>query len=180
MSQLYWERYVSRARSESPWPPARSGSAGNYHDGRFAKLKASSRREDSPHPRRTGTQAGAAARRTGTVPPRRTGTVPPRGDSTSAAVASRCPPAAETQVAVPTRESSRHFAAASAARPPRCRRIERNTCQCTGWTRGATGRTDASTGGVVRRSCPPDAGRCPVPCARTRSTGRGAVMCKPR
>ena len=32
-------------------------------------------------------------------------------------------------------------------RPPRCRRIERNTCQCTGWTRGATGRTDASTGG---------------------------------
>jgi hypothetical protein len=102
-------------------------------------------------------------------------------------LASRCPRAAsrcqaETQVAVPTRESSCHFAAVSAARPPSCRRIERNTCQCKGWTCGATGRTDSSTGGVVRRSCPPDAGRCPVPCAslRTRSTGRGAVMCKPR
>ena len=82
------------------------------------------------------------------------------------------------------RKSPSWRAAASAARlqpaPPRCRSIKRNTCQCTGWTRGATGRTDASTGGVVRRSCPPDAGRCPVPCATTRSTDRGARMCKPR
>ena len=44
--------------------------------------------------------------------------------------------------------------AASAARPqpapPRCRRIKRNTCQCTGWTRSATGRrTDGSTGGLA-------------------------------
>ena len=52
---------------------------------------------------------------------------------------------------------------------PRRRRLaaaSRRACRCMGWTDGATGRTNVSTGGVVRRSCPPDAGRCPRPCAR--------------
>ena len=55
----------------------------------------------------------------------------------------------------PGRQRRRRLAAAS-----------RRACRCKGWTDGATGRTNVSTGGVVRRSCPPDAGRCPTPCAR--------------
>ena len=42
----------------------------------------------------------------------------------------------------------------------------RRACRYMGWTDGATGRTNGSTGGVVRRSCPPDAGRGPIPRAR--------------
>ena len=63
---------------------------------------------------------------------------------------------------------------AGKATPPRRRlaAASRRACRCTGRTDGATGRANVSAGGVVRRSCPPDAGRCRRPCARASPPAR--------